>query len=144
MEVCQISRRQEGWISHSDNLYRDVWLNWQKSAEVVVLIRLRIGKGRTEYRIRSCLVSSVGQKYPKRVYLLEVGMESLGMAGCLVCFGGKQKGHPSLRMPQSDICIFEPPYTERYVRWCGRTGASHPLLPDLSAIRNYFIGKSIL
>jgi len=24
----------------------------------------------------------------------------------------------------------EPPYTERYVRWCGRTGANRPLLPD--------------
>ncbi|MFI8716095.1 hypothetical protein, partial [Brevibacillus brevis] len=24
----------------------------------------------------------------------------------------------------------EPPYTERYVRWCERTGASHPLLLD--------------
>ena len=24
---------------------------------------------------------------------------------------------------------FEPPYTERYVRWCGGTGVSRPLLP---------------
>ncbi|KPV43455.1 hypothetical protein AN477_12265 [Alicyclobacillus ferrooxydans] len=27
----------------------------------------------------------------------------------------------------------EPPYTERYVRWCGKTGVSHPLLPDWRA-----------
>ncbi|MFT4415344.1 hypothetical protein ACLM5H_15900, partial [Fredinandcohnia humi] len=24
----------------------------------------------------------------------------------------------------------EPPYTERYVRWCERSGISHPLLLD--------------
>ncbi len=25
----------------------------------------------------------------------------------------------------------EPPYTERYVRWCERSGVNHPLLLDL-------------
>ena len=30
--------------------------------------------------------------------------------------------------------VSEPPYTERYVRWCERTGASRPLLLDSSVV----------
>jgi len=30
----------------------------------------------------------------------------------------------------------EPPYTERYVRWCERTGVSRPLLLDFGKCSN--------
>jgi len=30
--------------------------------------------------------------------------------------------------PSGTVVFHEPPYTERYVRWCERTGVNHPLL----------------
>ena len=34
------------------------------------------------------------------------------------------------RPGNTSVNLREPPYTERYVRWCERTGASRPLLLD--------------
>jgi hypothetical protein len=34
----------------------------------------------------------------------------------------------------ASMILIEPPYTERYVRWCERTGASHPLLLNLNIV----------
>ena len=40
------------------------------------------------------------------------------------------------RPGNTSVNLREPPYTERYVRWCERTGARRPLLLDLVVVLN--------
>ncbi len=37
--------------------------------------------------------------------------------------------------------LAEPPLAEPHERWCGRTGVSHPLLPDLTRYSALLRGK---
>ncbi|PID03177.1 hypothetical protein CSV67_04000, partial [Sporosarcina sp. P2] len=48
-------------------------------------------------------------------------------------FPRAQKSIITLRNFASSILI-EPPYTERYVRWCERSGVNHSLLLDLKLV----------
>ena len=41
------------------------------------------------------------------------------------------------RPGNTSVNLREPPYTERYVRWCERTGASRPLLLDCARHGRY-------
>jgi len=81
VEVCQVNRRQEGWISHSDNPYSDVWLDWQKSAEAIVPAR-----GRAEH-----------QEVPETKRIREKCRESRQLHGDMKAGRRKQGWNPEIR-----------------------------------------------
>ncbi|MCL5985842.1 MAG: hypothetical protein M1371_04660 [Actinobacteria bacterium] len=55
----------------------------------------------------------------------EVGVELRGNAGALSISLTSERGRNNMQKVETFVSVLipgEPPYTERYVRWCGRTG----------------------
>ena len=72
------------------------------------------------------------QTIPKGNSLREVGVEHRDSAEVQSISPVSKRRKDDMQEVDYFLCVSfaEPPYTERYVRWCGRTGANRPLLPD--------------